>query len=1324
MYRLRTAAVVFLSLLALPATAAIRGTVIDGDGAPVPGARVSLFGFESSDARRARLLSAAPEPVPAASTQADAKGNFSFESPKTPGEIRVFMRGYSPVSVRVEADDDAGAIVLPRAEMKAGSVTSGGKPVANAVVAIAFDAEYVTRTDENGRYEAPDPKRAAAIVVVHPDFAIDEERWVRVMQSGTPASELHRTLTRGTERAGRVVAADGETPVAAASVTIDGWPLAKSGDDGTFAILHAPAKWSMLVARKDSWIGQRVFVAEGPLAVRMARGLIVSGRILDKKTKVPIQGAGVWFGARRFGFGGSDTGTSVISDAKGVYSVVLAPGTWMISTTHPAYGPEMSDLAGTAGQQISKDLSLEPLARVSGFVFDEEKRPVSAAMVRIDDAPRGIGGMRMMRGFDSAASAPDGRFSIRLNTEGEARLRAAKKGLPSSTSELLRLTPGERKSGVVITIPSGIEVAGRVIDRNGDPVSGVMVGVAETPPDVRMMQRVIIAGLSSSDEELVRTAKDGTFSVRVKEGTFDFTFRREGYAPRTVRGHVVSVSGAAPVEATLDPAVEISGRVVRDGMGVEGVNLFAFEPGFESSAVTTSDGGFTLTGLSAGTIRVGLRKEDDFIQEQRTLTAPGRDVVIELPAGGRVSGRVLEKGTRSPIATFQAGVSTSRGGGGMVMMAPPLLKSFTSEDGSFVLENVPLGSINLVASAPGYASGRLNLTLEQGKPLEGIEIELDTGVRLVGKVTGANGSPLADVTARLMPAPGRAFSTMDRRTSTDANGEYAFETLEAGEETIEFSHPKHLSTRKTVTLKGKETRQDAQLQAGLRVSGVVVTDSGAPVSEADVTARGGTSGDFTRSGTNGAFELESLEPGRFTVTASKAGFADGRVEDFDPSAGTPLRVVLRTGGTIHGHVSGLTEQEISYAMVEARGPRSTARAAVDSAGNYRIEGVETGTVRVVANVTSRGFSGAKSSPAQTVEMAAGGSQQVDLQFPSDTVIRGRVIRNGVPLGGAMVIFYPRTGSAQTTSSATADQQGDYSLSGLQQGDYNVRVMDVQRFSPYSTTYQVQGSATFDIEFSTASVRGRVVDSTSGEPVAEATVQFRATGGDADAAFMSTRTTASDVAGNFSLDDVSPGTYMVSGTKEGYAGTPTELRVGNSPVSGVEVSVAKTDGVRLRVIDARDNRPLRAYAVVYDAQGRVAHDTRMSMWMGNPEEIHLPLPAGSFTASIGSSGYATRSLSFSSPSTQTVTLSRGGTLILESKHSSRRRARLVDAAGRTYQYAMRPTGLFDLNPRPGQTTLEHVAAGNYTVVLLSDDESSVVDRVPVFVEEGGITKTEI
>lgn len=1311
-----------LTLVALPAFPAINGTVMTGEGVPIAGARVSITAYESSEAKRARLLSEKPEQVPLASTQTDAKGAFSLESPKQPVvTLHVTASGHVPVSRRVERDEDAGALALPKGEARTGTITAGnGKPVAGATVVLAYggDTEVVAKTDEQGRYPAVEPKRIRRIAVMHPGYAIDEKRveWRQTLSD----RDLNRTLSAGTKVSGTVTGPDGKTPVAGADVFLDGWPLAKSGEDGAFTIAHAPSRWTTLSARKDTLLGHVAFSTDAH-TLRLMKGATISGRVLDSSTKVPVAGAVVSAGVMR-----RTDDWSAETDAKGTYSLVVPASAYLLVTSHPAYEAGGAESTVAPGQQAVRDFALVQLARVSGVVMDEERRPVAAASIadqQAGDPFRGGFRARMMPNAP-VFSGPDGRFTKRVAVDQALTLRAAKRGFPNATSEQLKLAAGERKGGIVLTIPSGIAVTGKVTDANGEALSGVAVTASEAEPGRGgMFSRVMIMGDGDGDEDVVRTATDGTFAMRLKEGTYDFQFRREGFAPKTMRAQSVT-SSSASVETTLEPASEITGRVVRNGKGVENAYLNVFSPGMEASAVTGPDGSFTLSGLAAGPVMVMLRKEDEFIAERRSLTAPGRDVVIQLPGGGRITGRVVDKATNKPLTQFLAGISMSRGGGGFVTMAPPQLRDFTSDDGTFTLENVPAGALTVVANAPGYASGTLNVTVEEGKTLSDVELQLDAGVRLTGRVTGPNGSPLSDVRVSVEPSTGGAFAMrgVQPAVTTDANGEYTLESLQAGEETIAFAHPKHVSTSKDVTLKGRETRLDVQLEAGQRVTGVVVTESGAPVADAFVEITTAGPSERARTNASGAFEAEGLKPGRYRFVARKSGLGEGVADDVEVGSGAPVRIVIRAGATITGRVTGLAPQDYANTTVEARAGRSSASASVDSGGAFRIDGAPSGTVMVLATVASRDFSTRRSSAPQTVEVPAGGTQSVDIAFSNDITVRGRVTRNGVPLANGSVMFFPRPGSrAQGSASGPTDENGTYNISGLQEGEYNVHVIDMQRFSPYSTQHTVRGSETFDIDYRTGTLRGRVVDTATSEPVSGASVELRSKN-QVDM-FRMSRTATADSAGTFILESVPAGSYALSGSGEGFGTEMTDVSVGDSGKDGLEIRLTRNDGVTLRVVDARTNLPISASVHVYDLQGQVV-PASPTPFFGSTDSsaIKLRLAPGTFTASVQANLYAMQNIRIQSPGTQVVSLTPGGTLNVRSRHSERRRIRLIDANGLPYGRTINPLPWRDLLPS-GTTTITNVAPGDYTIVLLGENDA-MLDSVRVTVQEGGTTEAEI
>ncbi|MCU1246413.1 MAG: hypothetical protein JWN02_2323, partial [Acidobacteria bacterium] len=1219
---------------------------------------------------------------------------------------------------------------LSTAAIKQGTITAGGKPVAGATVIWQGSSEIVATTDAGGHYSMPDPDRwAARVLVIHPDYALlDDGNRLDNKKKG-----LDRALEAGATISGRVVSADGQTPAPKAAVYVDGWPLTTSAADGTFSVAHAVKKWETVEVRTGDRVGVRAR-GTAPLTVKLAQAASLTGSVRDAKSR-PLAGVDVQLseGGLRFA---SVPRYSAISDAKGNYAVVgVRPGTYQLNARHPGYAITGSPVSLSAGQKQQKSFSGTEYARISGSVVDEDKHGVAAASVSVRAVSRDPMTFIMRGGqggaFD-ALSAPDGRFVVRTAGETDLQVHGTKKGWPPAKTSSFRVTAGERKGNVILTIPRGLMVTGTVLDRGGKPLSGVTVVSTEAEGGMGGMRRFTMnfGGRNAADEDdQVRTGSDGKFSLRLKEGTYDLGFKREGYAAKAVRAHHVTAD-AKPVEVTLDPGVEITGRVVRGGAGVEGINVASVSSDNQAFTTTGPDGSFTLPDLTPGSMMVNFSKMDDYIQEMRTLSAPARDVVITLPAGGKISGHVIDKASHQPVTSFQAGISPSRSGGGMVIQMPPMLRTFTSDDGSFTMENVPPGSIQLVADAPGYTTGRVSgLNLEEGKSLSDVEIALETGVRLVGHVTGPDGAPVSGATVRpdggpramrIAGLPGETVGV------TDAAGEYSIESLEPGQKTFQVTHPNYVGTSKSVELSGRETRMDVQLTSGQRITGVVVTEGGAPVAEAQVFASsaGGVGGRSAQSDANGAFQFDSLPAGHYTFNASKQGYAEGIVRDFDVSSGAQVRVTLKTGGTIYGHVNGLTDADLAHTSVSARGANGNSNASVDAGGNYRLEGAPTGTVRVVAEMMT-GFTDRRSSEAKSVQIDAGSSMQVDLEFRNDTTITGRVTRNGQPLGNAMVSFGPRNTTAQTSAQATADDSGNYKVAGLADGMYSVTVMDMARLTPHTDSYEVRGSGRFDIDIKASTLRGRVSDAGSNGPISEARISLRptASGGGA-VVMMGSRATVTDPNGNFVLDNVSAGSYTVTAEKENYGNDVRDVTVGDSTPE-LDMRLSANDALTLDIVDARDQHLLNAMVVVYDNAGRVVNDGTdgLMRFGGAPQAVNLQLSPGQYRAVVFAMGYATSSVTITAPGKQSVGLTPGGTIVVQSKATERRQGRLVDGSGQPYPRSpFSRDGSFGLEASPGATTIQNVAPGTYTLQVL--DKGAVVSQTTVTVIEGQTAQTQI
>ncbi|HXH41769.1 MAG TPA: carboxypeptidase-like regulatory domain-containing protein, partial [Thermoanaerobaculia bacterium] len=933
------------------------------------------------------------------------------------------------------------------------------------------------------------------------------------------------------------------------------------------------------------------------------------------------------------------------------------------------------------------------LARVAGSVVDEGAHPIAGVSI----SARRVGGdvvsmPASVRTPQRAVTAPNGRFLLRTAEEGNVQLDAAKTGLPPAHSGIIRVGPGSRPADIVITVPRGVALAGRVITSEAKPVADAAVTATEPG-----------AGAGHDAEEPVRTKADGTFSLRVREGTYDVLFTASGFAPRMLRAQASASS--PPLEVTLEPGVAISGRVTRGESPVDGVDIFTLNDSPPPPVQTGADGRFRITDLAPGKVMLAFKKPAELIQTTRTVTAPAADITVELPAGGRIAGRVLDKASGQPVKSFDAGLTRA----GAALMSTPAMRAFTTDDGTFAIDGAPVGSHTLSVTAPGYVMARVpNINVESGKSVEGIEVALEAGVRVSGHVTGPDGGPAGGVLVRVDPAASTRGAAMNPPfTLTDPDGGYVLDSLDSGPTTLAFSRSGLVTVRKSVTLSGSSAEVDAQLGAGLSIAGVVMLDGGAPVPNAEVRAwsAADASGKSSQTDEAGTFVIPGAAPGHYEITASRAGFGSAALHDVEIPAAGALRLVIQRGGVITGRLTGLTPAELQSASVQAwSSDGGNASASPDENGSYRIDGATAGTVRVAASVKPLAGS-ARNAVTKVVQLDPGATVNVDFDFSAQITISGRVTRNGMPLPGVAVSFAPQS-VAQRYARTTADGNGRYEITGIDNGSYAVTVHDVER-GPYSTIYDVEGSSTFDIDLRGVRIAGRVSDASTDAAIFNARVELRRT----DAGASDIRSTLSDANGGFSFDQVAAGSFEARVQKASYGAAAVPVTVGEDGAPPLEVKLVPSSGVAIHAVDARDARPLNAWYHAESAGG----DSYDGTIAGTAEPERIALAAGSYRLTVGAAAYAPRTLTIVAPGEETVALTPGGTIVVTSSNETVALLRITDATGQPVRFGPGPLpGMVRLDPAPSQTRIANVAAGTYTLQLVVN--GNVLRSAPVTVRE--------
>ena len=708
----RRLAILLALTVSATAHAAITGTIVDRDANPIAGATIRAYLAEDSTVIWARLVAGKVEREPLASVQSARDGSFSIDvRGQSPIDITVMTPDFRRIFETVDGDD-LGAIVLGFLPAHTVRITSEGKPVARAIFVAG---PYVWRSDAEGVVTA----FQGSYAVFHPDYAVAHS-------DGSSATEIK--LTRGVAVRGRVVNAAG--PVPHAIVSINGWPLAESAGDGTFAIAHAPDNWQSITAIHGNEIGESLRAATASVEIRLHTGAAFTGTVRDSTR-------GAVAGARMTLAGAGDLRMVVMSDAGGRFTFApLLALNYRVRGMHARYAIESAAVA--APELRARDFAAQPFARVRGYVLDDERKPMAGILVFPDD--------RYLR---AALTNAAGEFTLRFASSptSPGMIQASKPGYIRGLSKPRIWQPGDAREDVVLTLSHSFLLQVRVVDQQGQPVPNAEVGAMRLGDGVRS----IVACRSETREDCNHAGADGIVTLMTTQGLHDLAVLGDDIAPVRLSNQMVTARSPT-ILVKVNRGIDIRGRVVyADGRPAPGVIVEMPTAFLPRSVPVAADGTFRLTGVTAGSVTVKAFSGDHQLSSPPvTVNAPASGVTITMPRGVRLEGRILDRATQKPVGDFTILLpSRNSVSDGFKQTGG---QHFHADDGRFALDNVPPGSLQILVRAAGYAAGSRNdVTVEDGKTFSGIDIQLDRAARVSGRVTSAN-APVAGVQVLLDPS--------------------------------------------------------------------------------------------------------------------------------------------------------------------------------------------------------------------------------------------------------------------------------------------------------------------------------------------------------------------------------------------------------------------------------------------------------------------------------------------------------------------------------------------------------------------------------------------
>jgi carboxypeptidase family protein len=526
----------------------------------------------------------------------------------------------------------------------------------------------------------------------------------------------------------------------------------------------------------------------------------------------------------------------------------------------------------------------------------------------------------------------------------------------------------------------------------------------------------------------------------------------------------------------------------------------------------------------------------------------------------------------------------------------------TGTDGSFAIAvppDLPRFRFQVIADFAAYAERDAWFTLDGASGKAGVLLELEAAGKIVGVVTDPTGRPVGEGKSAASPTSrdwmmrrrmDRADVGMDR-ADVGKDGRFELPGLLPGRYEVAAVAPGFApGSRGGVEVRANEAAgADVTLKVESFLAGRVVDAEGAGVPVARISAREaqgfgpravyllGTGS--ARSSADGSFRIGSLGPGPHRVSARADGRfpAEDQQIDLPPASGVEnLRFVLEAGRAVAGRVVDAAGVPIACARVFARdepNPRpgpglprwsdQSGKTAED--GAFRLTGLGEGPFVVGASLEGKGQAevrgvAADAPPLEIVLRGPSGisgvvrAEETGRPVPRFTVRSSRVEVRGV---------FGR--SSEGGPEGTYDSaDGAFELLNVKAGTNDLSVTAAGFVPATVEGIEVkEGEVRRDVEIrlrTGATVRGRVVEAATGEPVVGASIApvMRSRGPYTLLGMERGGGARSGPDGAFEVTGIEPGEARLTATHDSFVeGTsdPIEAKAG-APVEGITISLSR------------------------------------------------------------------------------------------------------------------------------------------------------------------------
>jgi len=651
-------------------------------------------------------------------------------------------------------------------------------------------------------------------------------------------------------------------------------------------------------------IVKRLSASEAQTATNAVKSFRLAGTVVDADGK-SVAGAVVECyqqSASRWPFGGADMEVKQLTTtgAKGAFEFRVSPASTVLLARKPGLAVTWSQYRNPEKDTTEERLVFMPSSALAGVVVDETDKPVPDAEVWVPYAcserptEEGNSSYVYLSGKPShdcftTRTGGDGRFVFQgFPTNTSADLAVSKPGKVLRelqreyiSPETMRCRAGQQDIKLIVEPAGSIE--GKVVPQEtSQPLSGVRLwSEGKRPGNVLSWQR-----------EPALSGADGTFRLAdLAAGSYQLhaTFGTNPVPEWVAEAVSVSVETGqttrdVQVSATRGGFLEVAVLGKADRQPLAEVSVSVYKAGYQTG-VSSGTNGIALLRLPPGEYRVSANRQNSRSDGTAATVEMGRTnrIEIELNPPPKITGVV-----RDPLGTVVPGLTLS--------VSPNWGRNErevkTDVKGRYEMPWDPQrfgGSMQ----TPCLVARDVGRNLATAQDIEAstttLDLRLEPGLVVAGRVEDVNGKPLSNATVRVYLWSGNSGSQFeDKPIRTDAQGRFEVTAMPPGRKySLDATAKGYGSANQSIEQDADTNRVEVPpcvlRVADRKLAGEVVDADEKPVARANVYMYGqGQPNGSVRTDDKGRFKFDQVCEGSVQLSvSSQRAYGNARAEAGD-----------------------------------------------------------------------------------------------------------------------------------------------------------------------------------------------------------------------------------------------------------------------------------------------------------------------------------------------------------------------------------------------------------------------------------------------------------